>query len=642
VNAGDKLFAYVYLDPAKMPSEIMLQWNENGSWEHRAYWGANDIGWGMNGAESRRHIGPLPQEGGWVRLEVPASAVGLEGKTLNGMAFTMHGGQAWWDKAGKTSGGSTETPPNPVMGRDGFDNLTYNALNNRIASPGFEYDPAGNQTRAVIDSSGTQQQYSYDCANRLVQVSDASGNVLATHAYGAGNQRLMSVEGGVTKFFAWDGGKIIAEYEAWGTNGLIWKTNYVYLGGQLLATTSGADGTETRFHHPDRLGTRLTTDAGGTVVSEQWTMPFGNMQPFTSIPGGENPYQHPTLGNPSKKRFTSYDRSDATGLDYAVNRFYSPQQGRFTQVDPIGMGAAELTNPQSLNLYSYVENDPVNSTDPLGLDGSTFVWSWMGPFPTSSGGGGGGLRLGPFSFSFSFGGGSFFNFGSLQQSNKKQPKRPPNFIGVIVVTPNGTEPDGRSGPGGLGGPGAGGLGGPGTGGLGLTGGGFGDTDKALDSIQMALDIVGLIPGAELADLTSALFSLARKDYKSATLSLIAMIPVVGILATYVKYASKTSKVARARKAINLPAWRKVTVDKKHIADRHIPGGPFTEGRTIFPSTMSEKGVLRAIREAYESSTTVGMQGTDRIVLQGRGAGLKIEMWFNKVTKTIETAYPITR
>jgi RHS repeat-associated protein len=288
---------------------------------------------------------------------------------------------------------------------DGLANLSYNASNNRVNTLGFEYDHVGNQTRAVIANNGTQQQYRYDCANRLVQVSDASGNVLATYAYGTGNQRLMSVEGGVTKYFAWDAGKIIAEYEAWGANGLIWKTSYVYLGGQLLATTSGADGTETRFHHPDRLGTRLTTDAVGTVVSEQFPLPFGNMQPFTSVYGGENPYQHPTLGNPSKKRFTSYDRSDATGLDYAVNRFYSPQQGRFTQVDPIGMGAAELANPQSLNLYSYVENDPINSTDPLGLDGIVnSIISWSGPFPTGGGGGGGGggLRLGPFSIGFSF------------------------------------------------------------------------------------------------------------------------------------------------------------------------------------------------------------------------------------------------
>lgn len=62
---------------------------------------------------------------------------------------------------------------------------------------------------------------------------------------------------------------------------------------------------------------------------------------------------------------------------------------------------------------------------------------------------------------------------------------------------------------------------------------------------------------------------------------------------------------------------------------------------MFPSTMNERGVMRAIRDAYESSTKVGVQGADRVKLLGEGAGLKIEMWFNKTTKTIETAYPIT-
>ncbi|MGI8541894.1 MAG: RHS repeat-associated core domain-containing protein [Aridibacter sp.] len=67
------------------------------------------------------------------------------------------------------------------------------------------------------------------------------------------------------------------------------------------------------------------------------------------------------------KRFTSYDRSDISGLDYAVNRTYNPGQGRFTQVDPIGMGASSLASPQTLNLYTYCGNDPINHTDPSGL-----------------------------------------------------------------------------------------------------------------------------------------------------------------------------------------------------------------------------------------------------------------------------------
>jgi RHS repeat-associated protein len=76
----------------------------------------------------------------------------------------------------------------------------------------------------------------------------------------------------------------------------------------------------------------------------------------------------------TNRRFATYDRSSTTGLDYALNRHYDPQQGRFTQVDPIGMKATSLLNPQTLNLYAYCTNDPVNNTDPSGLG----FFSWLG------------------------------------------------------------------------------------------------------------------------------------------------------------------------------------------------------------------------------------------------------------------------
>jgi len=100
VEVGDSLSAYVYLDPANPPSEVMLQWFD-GSWEHRAYWGANLIPWGTDGSVSRRYMGVLPAAGQWVRLSVPAAQVGLEGRTLTGTAYTLYGGRATWDYAGK-------------------------------------------------------------------------------------------------------------------------------------------------------------------------------------------------------------------------------------------------------------------------------------------------------------------------------------------------------------------------------------------------------------------------------------------------------------------------------------------------------------------------------------------------------------
>lgn len=47
----------------------------------------------------------------------------------------------------------------------------------------------------------------------------------------------------------------------------------------------------------------------------------------------------------TNRRFTSYDRSQVTGLDYAINRHYDPQQGRFTQVDPVGMSSVDMADP---------------------------------------------------------------------------------------------------------------------------------------------------------------------------------------------------------------------------------------------------------------------------------------------------------
>ncbi|MEZ5667268.1 MAG: Calx-beta domain-containing protein [Alphaproteobacteria bacterium] len=107
VAKGDTLFVYVRLDPDNPPTEIMLHWND-GSWGHRVYWGANELAIGVDGTEARRYMGPLPTAGEWARLEVPAGAIGLEGRTVNGMGFILNNGSATWDKAGVAHNGSDQ------------------------------------------------------------------------------------------------------------------------------------------------------------------------------------------------------------------------------------------------------------------------------------------------------------------------------------------------------------------------------------------------------------------------------------------------------------------------------------------------------------------------------------------------------
>jgi hypothetical protein len=154
---GDVLYAYVNLDPANPPSEIMLQWND-GTWEHRAYWGSNQIGYGTDGTGSRRYMGPLPPAGQWVRLNVPASQVSLEHRTLNGMAFTLYGGRATWDTAGRLSP-SAPTTPSPKLSRaNQRTTLTWTSVPGKVYQVSYKNSQTDSNwiVAGAIGATGTQ------------------------------------------------------------------------------------------------------------------------------------------------------------------------------------------------------------------------------------------------------------------------------------------------------------------------------------------------------------------------------------------------------------------------------------------------------------------------------------------------------
>ncbi|HKX32240.1 MAG TPA: hypothetical protein VJ302_31425 [Blastocatellia bacterium] len=106
VNAGEDLFAYVYLDPDHPPETVMLQFKAGGGprdWAHRAYWGRPLINWSPDGSAGNYYMGPLPPLGQWVRLEVPADRIGLAGHRLNGFGVAAFSGRVAWDRVGKTT-----------------------------------------------------------------------------------------------------------------------------------------------------------------------------------------------------------------------------------------------------------------------------------------------------------------------------------------------------------------------------------------------------------------------------------------------------------------------------------------------------------------------------------------------------------
>jgi RHS repeat-associated protein len=152
----------------------------------------------------------------------------------------------------------------------------------------------------------------------------------------------------------------------------------------------GSDEVLVQYSHPGRLGTRLVTAEVDATVTHRITFPYGTV------------LDSDTIDTPGRT-FASYDRGSFTGLDYAVNRYYDPRLGRFTQVDPLDMQATDLTDPQSLSLYAYARNDPVNVTDPVGLIYCDDPWKCGSGLYDSSGAGMlpgdryglGGWRLGP-------------------------------------------------------------------------------------------------------------------------------------------------------------------------------------------------------------------------------------------------------
>ena len=126
--------------------------------------------------------------------------------------------------------------------------------------------------------------------------------------------------------------------------------------GTLTCVPSGvvAEAASTRkiyFYHSDHFGsTTLVTDEQGQVVERVEYTPFGSV----SVRDGPATVPH---------QFTGQRHDATTGFSFYGARYYDPTLGRFIQPDAL---VPDPTNPQALNRYSYVQNNPVTFVDPSG------------------------------------------------------------------------------------------------------------------------------------------------------------------------------------------------------------------------------------------------------------------------------------
>jgi len=280
----------------------------------------------------------------------------------------------------------------------------------------YAYDAVGNRQVMTVtldaQQPATSTQYTYDPANRLVEVDgvaytwDANGNLLSdgsrTFTYDAAN-RLIAVSGqqavvsyqydglgnrvlqtvdGVTTRYALDIAGGLPEVILATTDGA--STQYVQIGGQILAQyDSGA----WAYVLPDHLGSvRQLADAAGQVSLAQGYDPFGVLiSQSTSFP----------ISQPFGYTGEWWDAQ--AELLYLRARWYDPGVGRFVSRDPFSKGfnqtqtlnrskytlntlypvvqdiqdnivtAAYFLYPQAQNRYNYVLNSPIRWRDPAGL-----------------------------------------------------------------------------------------------------------------------------------------------------------------------------------------------------------------------------------------------------------------------------------
>jgi RHS repeat-associated protein len=114
----------------------------------------------------------------------------------------------------------------------------------------------------------------------------------------------------------------------------------------------------------DQLGTpRMMFDQTGSLANVKRSdyLPFGE----DLVAGGRSTTPGYGASDGVRQKFTGYERDGESALDYAHARYYASKQGRFTGVDPMSGNAGD---PQSWNRYAYVSNNPVNLTDPTGMN----------------------------------------------------------------------------------------------------------------------------------------------------------------------------------------------------------------------------------------------------------------------------------
>jgi RHS repeat-associated protein len=208
--------------------------------------------------------------------------------------------------------------------------------NNHLS--GFSYDLSGNTQSDGVNS------YTWNAESQL---KTAAG---VTYAYDGDGRRVSKSSGKL--YWYGSGGDILAETDASGNN----PTEYIFFGGKRVAMLPA--GSTPIYYVEDLLGTsRVITTNTGVVCYDADFYPYGGERSYTNT-------------CPQNYKFEGKERDAETGNDDFGARYYSNRFARWLSADwsavPVAVPYANLSNPQTLNLYAMVADDPESFAD---LDG---------------------------------------------------------------------------------------------------------------------------------------------------------------------------------------------------------------------------------------------------------------------------------
>jgi RHS repeat-associated protein len=207
----------------------------------------------------------------------------------------------------------------------------------------FAYDNSGNLTGSTIGTS-TIASYTWDYRNRMTQ---STGGATSTYAYDSAGQRIKLTVGTSTTIYPTGG------YDVSGSS----TVKQITANGMLLATIDKATSTAVMHYIlTDHLGgTNVVTDDANTIIQTLDYYPYGAPRVKTGT-------------DVSQREYIGQYYDEGTSLSYLNARYYSSDRGQFTSQDPVFWSSKQnLKNPQSLNSYSYANDNPIGLSDPNGL-----------------------------------------------------------------------------------------------------------------------------------------------------------------------------------------------------------------------------------------------------------------------------------